>query len=146
MKTYHLYHGRSRQSHSKLQRVQTQRRVELELKKSASSKRVQRYDKQTEKVCIAIRCFVTYWFIIHTLRSIAEIIIYCRMHIVWLSHTEKFVKNVQEKSYLRGVTWKIVQLQNNWICMFHLRNFSYIYVKLHDAIHSSIIFFCCVHI
>jgi len=55
MKTYHLYHGRSRQSHSKLQRVQTQRQVELESKKSASSKRVQRYDKQTEKVGRAVQ-------------------------------------------------------------------------------------------
>ena len=62
MKTYHLYHARSRQSHSKLQRVQTQRRVELESKKSSSSKRVQRYDKQTEKVCIipqsSILCYI----------------------------------------------------------------------------------------
>jgi len=61
MKTYHLYHGRSRQSHSKLQRVQTQRRVELESKKSASSKRVQRYDKQTEKVYIAFFCYLIYY-------------------------------------------------------------------------------------
>jgi len=53
MKTYHVYHEESRQTQSKLERVQSERvRVEQESKKSLPSKRVQRYEKQTEKVFI----------------------------------------------------------------------------------------------
>ena len=58
MKTYHVYHEESRQTQSKLERVQSERvRVEQESKKSLPSKRVQRYEKQTEKVFMFLVSF-----------------------------------------------------------------------------------------
>lgn len=51
MKSYHMYHDQSRQTQSKLERVQSQKpRMEQEAKKNVQSKRVLRYEKQTEKV------------------------------------------------------------------------------------------------
>lgn len=50
MKSYHIYHEQNRQTRTKLERVQSEKvKIEQEAKKNLPSKRVQRYEKQTEK-------------------------------------------------------------------------------------------------
>lgn len=55
MKTYHVYHGESKQAETKLRHVENQKsKVEQHASKGTLSRKYKAFEKQTEKVCTCL--------------------------------------------------------------------------------------------